>query len=179
MRDNCGLVAAVEGELRAGATGASAATGVPAAISTRLFEGLAIGRLKKESAGAWTEGSAAQPSFSCRDADGSAATFSSLHSALGAHSPMNAAVQGSMTALHAAHAVRGAKNGAAGNSVRCSRQIAHSRLHSRTGAVSSSVRTAPCARRTYVPIRRGNARPSTTSSGWCTVKPAISTGAST
>ena len=66
---------------------------------------------------------------------------------------MNAAVQGSMTTLHAAHAVRGARDNAAGESVRCSRQMEHSRLRNRTGAVSSSVRTAPCARRMSVPIK--------------------------
>ena len=48
---------------------------------------------------------------------------------------MNAAVQGSMTTLHAAHAVRGAKGNAAGESLSCSRQMEHSRFRSRTGAI--------------------------------------------
>ena len=97
----------------------------------------------------------------------------------GAFTRMNAAVQGSMTALHSAHAVSVAGGGTAGSSVRRSRQTAHSRMWSRTGADSSSVRTAPCARMMSVPMRRENASPSTTSSKWCTATPAISIGAST
>ena len=51
LRKSLELVVAVDESSGARVTGASAATGVPAAISTRLLDGLAMGRKNSELTG--------------------------------------------------------------------------------------------------------------------------------
>ena len=109
-----------------------------ACVSTRLFEVLAIKTKNSELDSAYTEGRAAQPCLSGSDARGLTATFDFLHSAVWARTRMNAAIQSSMTTLHAAHAVRGA--GAGRQASRCA---AHDKWNTRdfAAALAQSRRT--------------------------------------
>ena len=150
----------------------------PANILIGLSELFTTATRQTSEFGAQTAGRAAQPKITTVELSGSINTVEASCTARGRRTVTRLADFGAYVVNSEAHATTGELRYEGFDFVRCSRHTSQTRALYSNGEALQSDTFAACGCNTFIPIRRGNERFVTTSSGCVTLIPTICSGTS-